>query len=172
MRRAPLIVLLAAAVAAWTLVGCGSGSSSMGTASLARSIERSLARERGVHAPVRCPAAVPRRAGFRFTCDARLEVGDYPIAVLVRSSRGEMRYGSPEPLVVLDTAKVAHAIEASVRAQRGRAAHARCPRQVLQRTGIVFSCAVSLAGSGRYAVVVRQIDGAGRVRYAGTDRAL
>jgi hypothetical protein len=160
----------AACTAALLLASCGSGGGAeMHTESVAKTIGRALTRQRGVAAEVTCPKTVPRRPGFRFACTAHLEVGDYPVEAVVTTSRGAVRYTGLGPLRVLDTARVAHAIEASVRTQRHLSGRASCPSQVLQRKGIQFSCAVTLTGRGTYKVLVREVDDLGRVRFAGTN---
>jgi hypothetical protein len=156
--------------AALLVAGCGSGGGAgMHTESVAKTIGRALARQRGVAAPVTCPQTVPRRRGYHFACTVHLEVGDYRVDAVVTTGKGTVRFTGLGPLGVLDTARVAQAIEASVRAQRHLSSHAICPSQVLQREGIQFGCAVALAGRGTYKVVVREVDDAGRVRFAGTD---
>jgi hypothetical protein len=95
-------------------------------------------------------------------------VGTYPVTVTETDGNGRVSYRDDKPLVVLNIAKVQHAIEASVFSQRKLRATASCPSEVLQRAGIVFRCTAVVRGrTRRYPFEVREVDGAGHVRYVG-----
>jgi hypothetical protein len=111
---------------------------------------------------------VPQQAGRVFTCDARLEVGTYPVRVTETDGAGRVSYASATPLVVLDVGRVRRAIEASIFSERHLRAMASCPAEVLQRAGIEFKCTARIRGrAARYPVAVSEIDDAGHVRYVG-----
>ncbi len=163
--RTPALAASVAALAA-ALAGCGSSAPVLQTAATERAIAQSILTERHIQTKVRCPAHVERRAGVAFTCAARLGVGAYPVHVVETNSAGHVRYASQAPLVVLDTAKVKHAIAASILAQRKLRASVRCPTQVLQQAGIQFACTATIAGRD-YPFEVTEIDAAGHVEYVG-----
>lgn len=155
-------------VAVVCLSACGSRARSLNTAKVERAIAKSILEQRNIHARVACPAQVPQRSGYAFTCSARLDVGTYPVDVTEIDGDGRVRYRNEKPLVVLNIAKVRRAIEASVLSQRRLRATASCPSEVLQRAGVVFRCTAVVNGRARrYPFVVREIDGAGHVRYEG-----
>ena len=115
---------------------------------------------------MQCPTNVTRKAGQAFTCFATLDVGSYPVAVTEKDDAGHVRYGSAAPLVVLDVAQVERSIADSILAQRHLTSRVRCPAAVLQRTGLRFTCAATVAGRS-YPFEVTEIDNAGHVRYVG-----
>jgi uncharacterized protein DUF4333 len=155
-------------VAAVCLSACGSRARTLNNAKIERAIAKSILEQRNIHALVVCPARVPQNSGHAFTCTARLDVGTYPVAVTEIDSNGRVRYRDDKPLVVLNIARVQHAIEASVFRQRRLRATASCPSEVLQRVGLVFRCTAVVNGkTRRYPFVVREIDSAGHVRYVG-----
>jgi hypothetical protein len=164
----PAAIVVATLLAAACLSACGASARNLNTAKVERAIARSILQQRGIHAAVLCPARVPQTSGHAFTCTARLDVGSYPVAVTEIDGNGRVRYRDDKPLVVLNIARVEHAIEASVLSQRRVRARASCPSEVLQRVGIVFRCTAVIDGRAhRYPFVVREIDGAGHVRYVG-----
>jgi Domain of unknown function (DUF4333) len=65
---------------------------------------------------------------------------------------------------VLNTAKVARAIQQSSLSQRGEHAKVSCPTGVRQQKGLAFSC-TALVGSVSTRFVVTQLDGNGDVHY-------
>jgi hypothetical protein len=169
-RGANLVGLATALLAAMCVSACGSSTPTLNTARVERAVARSILRERGLRTTVVCPSRVPRKAGHVFTCTARLDVGSYPVTVAETNASGDVRYEDRRPLVVLDIAKVEHAIAASISRQRGLRASVTCPAEVLQQAGIVFDCAATISGEGgrRYPFVVTEVDGDGHVRYVGT----
>lgn len=67
--------------------------------------------------------------------------------------------------VILDTKRVEHAIEASIRTERKVEADVDCPSGVHQSKGLTFRC-VATTSAGTTEFVVRQADGRGNVTYA------
>lgn len=159
-------LLACAPLIACPLLGCGSSSSTFSTAHVERAIARSILVQRNVHATVHCPPRAPRKAGASFTCIAYLDVGSYPIAATVTNSKGQVRYASSAPLVVLDIRKVRAAIASSILSQRHLRAAVRCPKEVLQRAGITFTCTATVNGKS-YPFEVTETDDKGHVRYLG-----
>jgi hypothetical protein len=148
---------------------CGSGARYLDDEKVERAIATSVLRERNLYALVACPPKIPQLAGHTFTCTARLNVGTYPVTVTETNGSGQVRYQDQKPLVVLDIAKVQHAIEASVLRQRRVHATVSCPAEVLQRAGISFRCTAAIDNGGHsYPFLVTEIDGAGHLRYLGT----
>jgi hypothetical protein len=68
--------------------------------------------------------------------------------------------------IVLNTEKIERAIERSSMAQRGKDADVSCPSGVVQEKGSVFSCS-AVVGHQTARFTVKQLDGAGHVRYVG-----
>ncbi len=161
--------LLALALAAGVALGaCGSSEPKLDTGRVERAVAASILAQRGLRTTVTCPSNVPIKTGYSFTCEAKLDVGSYPVTVVVTNSKGHVRYENHAPLVALNTEKVEHAIAASIASQRHLTATVSCPQEVLQRAGIVFKCTAMVNGSStRYPFVVTQVDNHGRVRYVG-----
>jgi hypothetical protein len=160
-----LIVALTASVA---LTACGSSEPKLDTARVQRAVAASILTQRGLHTTVTCPSDVAVKTGNTFTCAAKLDVGSYPVTVIITNSKGHVRYENRAPLIALNTGKVENAIAASIALQRHLSAKVTCPKEVLQKAGIVFTCTAVVSGkSKRYPFVVTQIDNNGRVRYVG-----
>lgn len=158
-------VLLSAVGAA----ACGSSAKYLDGEKVERAIATSVLRERHIYTTVACPSRIPQSAGHSFTCTARLGVGAYPVNVTEIDADGHVRYQDQRPLVVLDIAKVQHAIEASVLAQRRVRASVSCPAEVLQQAGIRFRCTAAVdAGARSYPFLVTEVDRAGHLSYLGT----
>jgi hypothetical protein len=136
------------------------------SAQVERAIESTIRSERGVQTSVQCPAGVPRRTGYAFTCTARLEVGSYPVAVVEKDAAGHVRYGNQAPLVALDVARIRRAIASAILAQRKLRATVSCPATVLQQADLRFTCAATVAGR-THPFEVTEVNSAGRVRYIG-----
>jgi hypothetical protein len=150
------------------LAGCGSSSSTLDTGRLERAVAASILAQRGVHTTVSCPSKIPVALGHTFTCNARLEVGSYPVSVTETNPKGRVRYENTHPLVALDVERVQRAIATSIIHQRGGKAAVTCPQQVLQQAGVSFTCTAVIAGATkRYPFLVTQVDDKGRVRYEG-----
>jgi Domain of unknown function (DUF4333) len=164
-----LLALATALFAVTCVAACGAGVQDLDSVTVERAIAKSILRERGLYAAVACPSKVVQKAGHAFTCTARLGIGSYPLSVTETDGSGTVRYQNANPLVVLNIAKVQHAIEASVLSQRHLHATVSCPAEVLQRAGLVFRCTAVVDGeSRRYPFVVREVDNAGHVRYLAT----
>jgi hypothetical protein len=158
------VLLTAACVSA-----CGSGTRHLDDEKVERAIATSVLKERGLYTTVACPAKIPQSSGHTFTCSARLTVGAYPVTVTEVDGSGQVRYQDAKPLVVLNVAKVQHAIETSVLDQRRLRATVACPHEVLQQAGITFRCTAAVDGGAHsYPFVVTEVDGAGHLRYLGT----
>lgn len=150
------------------LSACGSSEPTLNMTRVEHAIAGSILSQRGLHTTVACPSQIPQKAGRVFTCAARLDAGTYPITVTETNGSGQVRYENPRPLVALNIAKVEHAIAASIARQRGLAATVSCPREVLQKAGIVFTCTAAISSTGRrYPFAVTEVDSAGHVRYVG-----
>jgi hypothetical protein len=67
--------------------------------------------------------------------------------------------------VILDTKRVEHAIEDSIRTEREVEADVDCPSGVHQSKGLTFRC-VATTSAGTTQFVVSQADGKGNVTYA------
>ena len=106
------------------------------------------------------------KAGFAFTCKAKLDVGAYPVLVTETNARGHVRYLNQMPLTVLDIARVERAIGQSISAQRGPRSTVACPTEVIQKAEVAFTCTATVAGRG-YPFAVTEVDNHGHVRYAG-----
>jgi hypothetical protein len=156
--------LTAGALAAVALAGCGSGATTLDSVRVERAIADSILRERNLRTTVSCPTRVPQKSGHAFTCQARLDVGIYPIAVTETNGAGHVRYENRSPLLVLNTIKVQRAIRASILEQRHLRAVVRCPAEILQEVGLTFTCRASVNGRS-YPFAVSETDGEGHVRY-------
>ncbi len=163
---AHLTSVAVALLAGMCVSACGSSTPRLNIALVEHAVAKSILTERDLHATVACPSKVPQKAGHVFTCIAHLDVGAYPVTVTETNGSGRVRYENRRPLVVLNIAKVDHAITASIFHQRGLGATVTCPAGVLQHVGIVFTCTATIDGK-RYPFVVREVDGRGHVRYVG-----
>jgi Domain of unknown function (DUF4333) len=164
-RHASVVALLLTTVC---VSACGSSVRYLDRAKVERAIATSVLREHDLYTTVACPPKIPQLAGHTFTCNARLNVGAYPVIVTEIDGSGHVRYENARPLVVLDTAKVEHAIEASILDQRRVRAMVSCPSEVLQQAGVRFRCTARIDGGARgYPFVVSETDNAGHLRYVG-----
>lgn len=66
--------------------------------------------------------------------------------------------------VILNTERVARAIEASIFSQRHLRASASCPAHIVQEKGVQFTCYATVSGR-QYPVTVTQGDSSGHVTY-------
>lgn len=73
--------------------------------------------------------------------------------------------GENLPARVLDTGKVAKAIEQSVLDQRKRKVTVKCPGGIPQEKGLDFTCTASGVGTEKTDFTVSQTDNAGNVTY-------
>lgn len=167
MRVLPAVAAVAlGGVVATGCGGSGTSHATVATPTVQRSIAAAILTQRHVPTRVECPTKVPSVSGIGFTCVARLEVGSYPVAVVVMDSKGHVRYGNQASLVVLDVARVQRAISRSIFEQRKLVARVTCPRYVLQRAGLKFVCAARV-GEKSYPFAVEETDASGHVRYVG-----
>jgi hypothetical protein len=163
--RTTLAAAAAAAVLAALLSGCGS-SAKLNTSTVEHAIAASILAQRHAHVTVACPSNVAQRAGVVFTCTANLQAGKYPVTVTQLNNIGYVRYRNPVPLLLLDTSRVENSIVNSIATQRRLHATVTCPHEVLQHTGVAFTCTATVKGV-RYPFEVTQVDGRGNVRYVG-----
>src|SRR5437588_9573594 len=96
-----VVALSAALGSAVAIAACGSGTPALKSGPVERSIAASIQAQHGIHTIVNCPQNVARKAGTRFTCTARLDVGAYPVHVTVVNGNGRVVYTNSEPLVAL-----------------------------------------------------------------------
>jgi len=161
-------VTVAALFAIVSASACGSTARRLDDAKVQRAIERAILSEHDLHTRVVCPAMVPEQAGHVFVCSALLDVGAYPVTVTEIDGRGAVRFRDRRPLVALNIPKVERAIEASILSQRHIDATVSCPSEVLQQAGLAFRCTAMVHGSvSTHPFSVRELDNAGKVRYAG-----
>ncbi len=164
-RRLSAVIIVSACLA-----GCGSSTATLNTVAIRRAIAGSILSQRQLRAAVNCPLDVPRKAGFAFTCTAKLDVGTYPVLVTETNASGHVRYQNQAPLVALNIVGVERAIRHSIRSQRRLDSSVSCPAEVIQRDGTNFTCSATVNGE-RYPFAVREVDGTGHVRYVGLQRA-
>jgi hypothetical protein len=167
-RGRALLAFVGVLAALVTLSACGSSSSTLDTTRIQRAVAASILAQRGLHTTVSCPANIPVKLGHTFTCTAKLQVGTYPVTVTETTSKGRVRYENRRPLVALNIAKVQRAIAASILHQRNLKSTVSCPEQVLQQSGVTFTCTAVVAGNTKhFPFVVTQVNNNGRVRYEG-----
>jgi len=149
---------------------CGSSSppkaKALNVAGVQRAIELSIHKEHGITTAVHCPAKVPVREGFRFTCKADLAVGVYPLNVVEVTKKGGVRYSSSVPLQVLDSHTVERAIQKAILKERHLHSTVSCPAPILQEKGLKFTCtATTKKGSGPFTVT--EVNSIGGVTFVG-----
>jgi hypothetical protein len=164
--RRARVLGLPAVLLALSSSACGSSTHALDTVTVERAIANSILAQRQLYAMVSCPSDVPRKAGVVFTCEAHLDVGTYPVSVTETNNDGHVRYRNQTPLAVLDVAGVERAIRQSILSQRSLRSTVTCPPQVIQETGIAFTCVATVDGR-RYPFAVTEVDGHGHVRYVG-----
>lgn len=161
-----LCVTLASATLIAALAACGASTPTVNRLALERSIAGTILTQRHIYSLVSCPESIPRQKGHTFTCNAKLTVGNYPMHVTETDDSGHVKYSNSAALVVLDTAKVAGAIEAAALSQRKLHAQVACPARVLQKKGVYFTC-VATAGGVSHPFRVLETDGSGHVQFNG-----
>ena len=158
-------------LAALVSTACGSSSHApaqpkMATRPVMRAIAQTIKRQHDISTVVVCPAAPKKKAGYRFTCLAKLAVGSYPVEVVETNAHGGVRYSNGTPLRLLNSHTVELAIQRAVDAQRRLKATVACPSPILQRAGLVFTCTVrTRRGSSRFRVT--EANSRGRVTFVG-----
>jgi hypothetical protein len=105
-----------------------------------------------------------RRVLIRSVLTGCLVATSFAVAGCGGSGSPSRSAGSPRSLTVLNTKKIARAIERSSLAQRGEHADVHCPASVHQQKGVVFSC-TAVVGRYRTPFVVTELDGSGEVHY-------
>jgi hypothetical protein len=154
------------------LTGCGSSTSQNSSSLDVRQTQRAVASEflHRTRAPalVLCPRAIPRRAGYSFTCSVSLAVGTATVNVTETNGSGGLEYKSKRPVILLNIAKVEIAIRESIAAHRHLTAVVTCPAYVLQEEGLVFTCTASVSGEpGISPFSVTEVTSSGKVRFIG-----
>ena len=170
--RRALSLAVPVAILAAVLAGCGgSHRPTLDPRGIERTIAKSIRDEHNVAATVSCPSGIPLGRGLTFTCVASLQVGRYPLHVREVDAKGSVRWLSTAPLRTLDISRVQSAIERSIRAQRGAEATVACPSEVLQQSGLKFTCVATVTAptprvkAGRYPFRVTEVNAAGKVTY-------
>ena len=173
-RWRPLRALAAALLPSTLLLAaCGSGGSSA-TNAQAKTVnvfeaDAALAAEivekDHVDTEIKCPTPIDLRKGYSFTCVAKFKVGTDKIAVTETNNSGDVSIKPEAPLVVLNLGKVEHEIEQSVAKGTSIRAHVTCPQQVMQRSGIVFTCTATINGKA-HKFTVTETSASGQVQLA------
>ena len=166
-------IIVAGGMLAAACGGSGGTSSSttttsvpLGLATVEKAIEQTIKAGHHITTHVTCPAGVPQQSGYRFVCNAALDVGTYPVKVLETNARGGVSYANSAPLVVLDSHRIGLAIADAIRKKRHEKATVTCPAQILEAKGLKFTCTAKLKkGSGSF--VVTETDAQGNVSFAG-----
>jgi hypothetical protein len=166
LRRTRLYGLATAVLVVPSLSGCGKSQPTLNTVTVEHAVAASILAQHHLYTTVHCPSNVPRKTGVVFTCTASLNVGTYPVSVTETNSKGYVKYQNQEPLATLDTAKVEQAIKQSINGQRRLTSTVTCPPEVIQKGGIVFTCAATVNGRA-YPFEVTEVDDKGHVRYIG-----
>jgi hypothetical protein len=161
VRPSPFI---AAAVLTPFLVACGSSAPRLNISTVERAIVHSVRIEHHLKVSAACPPAIERRAGVTFVCRVELAAGSYEVNAVETNGDGRVRYENRAPLVVLDTAAVERAIDASLAGHGHPRAKTSCPGPVLQRRGVSFTCSAT-AGNQSWRFRVTVANAAGRVDY-------
>ncbi len=158
--------LVTAVLVAPSLTGCGKSAPRLDTVTVEHAVAASILAQHHLYATVRCPPNVPRKTGVVFTCTASLNVGTYPVSVTETNNKGYVKYQNQEPLGTLNVTKVEQAIEQSISSQRRLDSTVRCPPEVIQKEGTVFTCTATINGRA-YPFEVTEVDDKGHVRYIG-----
>jgi hypothetical protein len=155
------------------VAACGGSSSSTTTtaktlavAPVEHAIQQSILGQQGIKTTVSCPANAPLQKGYRITCNAKLDVGAYPVTVTETNAAGGVSYVNKSPLRILNSASVAKAIRLAVRHQRHLGSTVHCPKLILQAKGVKFNCSVRTKhGLGAFSVT--EVDEHGHVSFVG-----
>jgi hypothetical protein len=164
---------LVGAVASIALLcaACGSSNNTSNTAKLnvvpvQVSIAASILKERGVKTVVSCPAGVPLQAGYKFVCQASVDVGSYPVNVDELNTRGGVSYSNSTPLRLLSSHTIEIAIAQAILVKKHLTAKVKCPASILQEKGLVFACTATTK-DGASPFRVTEVDSSGHVTFAG-----
>jgi hypothetical protein len=168
-RRGALTRALAMVTLIALLAACGGSSStpkSIDAPRVARAIAATIHHQRGVSAQVTCPTGVPLAAHRQFRCVAEVGSRDTPFLVTERDASGHVAYVgvSPSRTQLLNTAKVAAAIQRSISSQRKVSTTVRCPSDIPMQRGLPFICTATSANGRHTEFDVTQTAG-GHVTY-------
>jgi len=168
--RAALVAVLGVGLLLAT--GCGgstpstTSSKTLAVAPVEHAIQLSILKQRGIKTPVSCPANSPLKTGYRFQCNALLNVGAYPVTVIETNTAGGVSYVNKAPLRVLDSPAIESAIQLAVRHQRHLSATVSCPKLILEAKGLSFTCTIKTKrGLGKFSVT--EVDEHGHVTFVG-----
>lgn len=102
-----------------------------------------------------------------FLCVAEQGAHNTPFAVIERDGAGHVSYTGLDPSAapLLDTTRIALAIQQSIVAKRGLHARVSCPTDIPRQQGLTFVCAAG-TGTRLTAFEVKQVDSDGHVTYA------
>ncbi len=92
-----LCLVLALVGSSLVLAACGSSvsNSTLNTEKIERAIAQSSLAQRGQHARVSCPSAVPQREGLKFSCRAVVGSLSTRFVVVEQDGSGRVRYEAP-----------------------------------------------------------------------------
>jgi hypothetical protein len=130
------------------------------------SIAASILKERGVKTSVSCPANVPLQAGYKFVCQASVDVGSYPVNVDELNTKGGVSYSNTAPLRLLDSHTIEVAIAHAIFVKKHLTAKVACPGSILQEKGLVFACTATTK-DGASPFRVTEVDSSGHITFAG-----
>lgn len=150
------------------LCACGSAQpGALNTTRVARAIARSIHAQRGVTAQVTCPTGIPIGAHRQFRCVAEVGTHNTPFLVTELDATGHVSYVGVSPLAtpLLDTAKVALAIEQSNTTVRAVRSKVQCPTDIPLQRGLAFACIATTSAGVMTVFDVEQVDGRGHVSY-------
>lgn len=91
------LVLALAVGSSLVLAACGSSESTttLNTEKIERAIAQSSLAQRGQHARVSCPSAVPQMKGLKFSCRAVVGSVSTRFVVVEQDGSGHVRYEAP-----------------------------------------------------------------------------
>jgi uncharacterized protein DUF4333 len=91
--RTPTVALIAIALAAAGLTGCGDSKPKiLDTERIERAIERSVLEKRRLQTQVSCPSGIERKKGLVFRCVATYKGGRTPFEVKQDDDKGSVHY--------------------------------------------------------------------------------
>ena len=160
--------LLAAAVAGFTVTSCDVGP----THSLnSKSVENQILQQLSSRYPmsgrvVVCPAKIPDKVGYRFTCTVAFDGGTVRLSGEVTSSKGS--YNIQPDQAIVSTAQAASTLEADIAATTNAHATVDCGPLLVRvvPVGGQFACQASITGEGSRPVTVNVVDLNGHFRYS------
>jgi hypothetical protein len=91
--RAPVLALIAVALAAGAASGCGSSEPKiLDTERVERAIEKSVLEKRRLSTTVSCPSGIEQKKGVVFRCMATYKGGRTPFVVKQDDAKGSVHY--------------------------------------------------------------------------------